>query len=348
MEGRMVSRFALAALAAIGVAAVSALGFSSPKADAVLLVALKFDPQGMLYAADARNDRLLGLALEEKEAPAKAVKIGNLSEQLAKALDAGTDPVTVQDVAVHPASHAVYLSASKKGGGGTLLFRVAGDKLEKVDLGSLKTTSVALPAGARPFDVVVTAKDVVVSSMNRDKTFGSALHRIALPLKEGGIASAETEIYHTSHKRWETKAPLVAMAGFSSGGQEYIMGSTACTPVVRIGVSDVADKKKVQTATVVELGSRNAPVSMLVYTKDSQQSLLVTNNKEGAYKVAQPILAESAKLNEKAVNRGAGVAVETVESWKGAKKSAILDAGTAVVVRDAGDGSLSLETLPLP
>ena len=48
------------------------------------------------------------------------------------------------------------------------------------------------------------------------------------------------------------------------------------------------------------------------------------------------------------MNRGAGVAIETVDAWKGAKKSAILDAGTAVVVRDNGDGSLSLQTLPLP
>ena len=344
----MFGKIALATAAAVGVAALSALGFTPTRADAVLLVALKFDGQGMLYAADAKNDRVLGLALEEKEGKAKPVKIDNLSEQLAKALDAGADPVTVHDVAVHPVSKTVYLSASKKGGAGTILFRVAGDKVEKVDLSSLKTTSVALPAGARPFDVVVTSKDVVVSSMNRDKTFGSALHRIALPLKEGGVATAETEIYHTSHKRWETKAPLVAMAGFTSGGQDYIMGSTACTPVVRIGVSEVADKKKVQTSTIVELGSRNAPVSMLVYTKDNQQLLLVTNNKEGAYKVSQPILAETAKLNEKAVNRGAGVAIETVDAWKGAKKSAILDAGTAVVVRDNEDGSLSLQTLPLP
>lgn len=345
----MFGKIAIVTLAALGLAAVSAPALTPPKADAVLLVALKFDAQGILYAADAKNDRLLSLALEEKEAKAKAVKIDNLSEQLGKALEAGADPVTVHDIAVNPVSHAVYLSASKKGGGGTMLFRVgSGGKLEKVDLGSIKTASVALPAGARPFDVVVTPKDVVVSSMNRDKTFGSALHRVALPLREGGVATAETEIYHTSHKRWETKAPLVAMAGFSAGGQDYIMGSTACTPVVRIGVAEVTDKKKVQTSTIVELGSRNAPVSMLVYTKDGQQSLLVTNNKEGAYKVAQPILAETARLNEQAVNRGPGSAVETVESWKGAKKSALLDGSSAVVVRDAGDGAFSLQTLPLP
>jgi len=45
---------------------------------------------------------------------------------------------------------------------------------------------------------------------------------------------------------------------------------------------------------------------------------------------------------------GAGVAIETVDAWKGAKKSAILDGTSAVVVRDGGDGTLSLQTLPLP
>src|SRR5438552_18785881 len=123
----MFGKFALATAAAFGVAAVSALGFTPAKADAVMLVALKFDPQGMLYAADAKNDRLLGLAIEEKEGKARAVKIDKLSEQLGKALAAGAVPVNVHDVAVHPISHAVYRTASKKAGGCTLLSRVTTD-----------------------------------------------------------------------------------------------------------------------------------------------------------------------------------------------------------------------------
>jgi len=338
----MLGKTLLAAGAAIGIAA---LGLTPPQENVALLVALKFDARGTLYAADAKGDQVLAFSMDEKESQAKPVKIETLGEQLKKALDAGADPVNVHDVAVHPLSHAVYLSASKKGAAGTTLFRVNGDKLEKVEMA--KPVAIALPAGARPFDLVVTTKDVVVSSMNRDKTFGSALHRIALPLREGRVATSETEIYHTSHKRWETKAPLVAMAGFSAGGQDYVMGSTACTPVVRIGVSDVADKKKVQTQTIVELGNRNAPVSMLVYTQKNQPTLLVTNNKEGAYKVAAPILTEKAKLNEQAVNRGAGVPIEVVDAWKGVKRTAQLDATSAVAVKDEG-GTLTLVTLPLP
>jgi hypothetical protein len=338
----MIGKISLGLVAALGVAA---LGLTPPQENISLLVALKFDAKGTLYAADAKGDQVLAFDMDEKEAKAKPVRIDGLGEQLKKALDAGADPVNVHDVAVHPVSHAVYLSASKKGAAGSTLFRVAGDKLEKVELA--KPTAVALPAGARPFDLVVTSKDVVVSSMNRDKTFGSALHRIALPIKEGGVATSETEIYHTSHKRWETKAPLVAMAGFSAAGQDYVMGSTACTPVVRIGVGDMADKKKVQTQTIVELGNRNAPVSMLVYTQKNQPTLLVTNNKEGAYKVPAPILVEKAKLNEQAVNRGAGVPIEVVDSWKGVKRTAFLDAASAVAVKDEG-GTLSLITLPLP
>jgi hypothetical protein len=338
----MLGKTLLAAGAAIGIAA---LGLTPPQENISLLVALKFDAKGTLYAADAKGDQVLAFTMDEKEAKSKPVNIAGLSDQLKKALDAGADPVNVLDVAVHPLSHTVYLSASKKGAAGSTLFRVNGDKLEKVEMA--KPSAVALPAGARPFDLVVTSKDVVVSSMNRDKTFGSALHRIALPLKEGGVATSETEIYHTSHKRWETKAPLVAMAGFSAGGQDYVMGSTACTPVVRVGVDDVADKKKLQTQTIVELGNRNAPVSMLVYTQKNQPTLLVTNNKEGSYKVAAPILTEKTKLNENAVNRGAGVPIEVVDAWKGVKRTAQLDATSAVAVRDDG-GNLSLITLPLP
>jgi len=338
----MFGKTLLAAGAALGIAA---LGLTPPQENVPLLVALKFDAKGTLYAADAKGDQVLAFAMDEKEAKARPVRIDSLGEQLKKALDAGADPVTVLDVAVHPLSHAVYLSASKKGGAGSTLFRVSGAKLEKVEMS--RPVAVALPAGARPFDLVVTSKDVVVSSMSRDKTFGSALHRIALPMKEGGVATSETEIYHTSHKRWETKAPLVAMAGFSAGGRDYVMGSTACTPVVRIGVDDVSDKKKVQTETIVELGSRNAPVSMMVYTQKNQPTLLVTNNKEGAYKVAAPILIEKTRLNEQAVNRGSGVPIQVVDSWKGVKRTAQLDAASAVVVRDDG-GSLSLLTLPLP
>jgi hypothetical protein len=339
----MIGKISLGLVAAFGVAA---LGLTPPQENVSLLVALKFDPKGTLYAADAKGDQVLAYAFEDKEAKPKAVNVATLGEQLKKALDAGADPVQVHDVAVHPVSHTVYLSASKKGAGASTLFRVNGDKIEKVEMA--KPTAVALPSGARPYDLVVTSKDVVVSSMNRDKTFGSALHRIALPMKEGGVATSETEIYHTSHKKWETKAPLIAMAGFSSAGQDYVMGSTACTPVVRIGVGDVADKKKVQTQTIVELGNRNAPVSMLVYTQKNMPTLLVTNNKEGAYKVPAPVLVEKTKLNEQAINRGGGAGgIEVVDAWKGVKRTALLDAASAVAVRDDG-GTLSLVTLPLP
>jgi hypothetical protein len=110
----------------------------------------------------------------------------------------------------------------------------------------------------------------------------------------------------------------------------------------------IADRLKVQTQTIVELGNRNAPVSMLVYMQKNQPTLLITNNKEGAYKVPAPVLTEKAKLNEQAVNRGGGAAgIEVVDAWKGVKRTAPLDAVSAVVIRDDG-GSLSLLTLPLP
>src|SRR5262245_23998571 len=108
----MLGKISLALVAAFGVAA---LGLTPPQENVALLVSLKFDAKGTLYAADAKGDQVLAFEMEEKEAKAKPVQIATLGEQLKKALDAGADPVNVHDVAVHPVSHAVYLSASKKG-----------------------------------------------------------------------------------------------------------------------------------------------------------------------------------------------------------------------------------------
>ncbi|MBI3854625.1 MAG: hypothetical protein HY293_02915 [Planctomycetes bacterium] len=214
-----------------GIAALAAPQAGAP----VQLLAIKFDAEGTLYGADAKNNELVSYALPDKKGKALPVQVPDLGAQLAKALGAGPEDVVVHDLAVHPASFVVYLSAGKKGTPESRLFRVGADKkLQEVATGELKKAAAKLPEGTQPFDLAVTSKNVILSSSGRDKTFSSELHRVPLPLAEGKMANAQTELYHTSHKAWETKAPLVAMAAFTMGGKEYIVGATKCTPVVRI------------------------------------------------------------------------------------------------------------------
>jgi hypothetical protein len=342
-------RIALLAVAVIATVSVAALGVGQAGGAAVNLLAIKFDAAGTLYAADGKNNAVVSYEIPDKKGKALPVQVPDLGAQLSKLLACTPDEVMVLDLAVHPVSFAVYLSASKKGTPESRLFQVGADKkLKEVALGDLKKASVALPEGTQAFDVAVTAKNVIVSSTGRDKAFSSGLHKVSLPLAEGKIANASTEVYHTSHKAWETKAPLLAMTAFTMGGKDYIVGATKCTPVVRIPVDEIGDKAKVKTTTVIELGGGNGPVSMLVYGQGPQQTLLMTHNKsntEGAYKVPGTVLAEGAKVNETAVNRGGGN-TQSLATWKNAKRAALL--GPAMAVAVIADGAtLSLVTLPL-
>jgi hypothetical protein len=340
-------RTMLVAAAVLAAAGAASLATGQAGGAAVNLLALEFDPDGMLYALDSKAGQVLSLQLPDKKGKVAPVQVPDLGVQLAKLLDGAPGDVLVHDVAVHPASFAVYVSAGKKGAQDSRLFRVGADrKLQEVPVADVKKASVSLPQGTQPFDLAVTARSLVVSSTSQDRTFGSGLHRVSLPLAEGKVANAQTEVYHTSHRAWETKAPLIAVTAYTAGGKDYLVGSTKCTPVVRIPVDEIGDKAKVKTTTIIELGGRNGPVSMLVYGQGPRQTLLVTHQNtatEGAYKVSGAVLNEGSRVNEQAVNRS-GL---TVDAWKNTKRAALLGPAAAVAVVDQG-GTLSLVTLPLP
>jgi len=304
----MVIRMMLVAALILGGAGVAAFGLGQAGGAPVQLLALEFNSDGMLYAVDSKNNQIVSFQPDEKKATKVApVQVPDLGAQLAKALGAAATDVLVHDVAVHPASYAVFVSAGKKGAQESRLFRVGADrKLTEVAVNDIKKAAVPLPAGTQAFDLALTAKNVIVSSTSQDRTFGSGLHRVSLPLAEGKVANAQTEVYHTSHRAWETRAPLIAITAYTAGGKEFLVGSTKCTPVVRVPVDEIGDKAKVKTTTIIELGGRNGPVSMLVYGQGPRQSMIVTHqntDKEGAYKVAGAVLAEGSRVNEQAPNR---------------------------------------------
>lgn len=347
MRNRIAVALVVLLAAAGGIAAMS-----TPQASPVQLLAIKFDAEGTLYAVDTKNNEIATYGIAEKKGKALPIQMPDLGAQLAKAIGGAEGDVLVNDVAVHPVSFAVYLSVSKKGTPESRLFRIAPEKklqLVEVPVAEVKKASVKLPDGTQPFDLAVTPKNVILSSSGRDRTFSSELHRIPLPLAEGKLAKAQTELYHAQHKAWETRAPLVAMAAYTMGGKEYIVGATKCTPVVRIPVEEIGDKAKVKTTTLLELGGGNSPISMMVYGQGPAQTLLLTHTKsgqDGAYKVPAAVLGEATKVNEQAPNRS-GKNGESISAWKNAKKAALLGPTMAVAVIEDG-GKLSLVTLALP
>ncbi len=311
------------------------------------LVALRFDAKGTLYVADAKGGRVHAIETTDKAAKAAKVKIDDLGAALAKALNGNAGDVHVYALAVHPLSHAVYLSGSRVNGGPSTLFRVnAKGELDALPMKDLKMKTAALPKGCQPLDLVVGPTGLIVSSTVRDKNFLARLHVIALPLADA-VGTADSELYHVSHEAWETQAPLNAMTTYEKDKKTYVLGSTMCTPVVRLDAADVVDKKKVKSSTIVELGMGNAAVTLAVYTKEKKPMLLVSSE-EATYSIEGKVLDEAEKINEKAINRNKGEVdgVKVLDAWKQVSKFALLDEVSFVVIKRGA--KMSLETVELP
>lgn len=341
----------------------------------IRLTALEFGADGMLYAADAAGGRVIAVDLEEKKGEARPTRMDDLGGKLARALGGNAAQVMVYDVAVHPKSHAVFVLAGTRAArprGGMLfagdpntsrLFRVETDgSLKEVDLDGGKMKSVSLPDGVLPLDVAVSGKQLIVSSMPNAGAFQARLHAANLPLKGGETDTVETEIYHGTHRRWETQAPLNAITVHEVKGKPYLFGSTVCTPLVRIPAADIGGKKnKVKTKTIYELGMGNGPMSLVVYEKDRKDAMLVSTMR-ATFKVTQDVLTEKGRgsLNERVAMPQVGRQgrqmtyqhdpkfCETVEGWENVRKMALLDDTRVVVVRVNGGGRLVLSTETLP
>jgi hypothetical protein len=147
----------------------------------------------------------------------------------------------------------------------------------------------------------------VAGLSNQD--FASALRVIPFPF-DGRSTITSVEIYHASHDEVETRAPIRAMNFVDLDGKPYLIAAYTCTPVVTIPLEALKDGAHVRGKTIGELGSRNTPSRMLIYTaagdadrKDGRTGhasyILLTNVHRGADLIPLAAIEEA--------NRGPGL-----------------------------------------
>ena len=104
--------------------------------------------------------------------------------------------------------------------------------------------------------------------------------------------------------------------------------------------------EKVLGTTVAELGAGNRPIDMVLYKKDGQEYLLMTNTSRGVMKIPTSSFASAAPITER-VGGTAGVPFETVASLTGIEQLDLLDAMKAmVIVKAATSRTLTAVILP--
>ena len=323
---------------------------------------LAFGPGDVLFAADSQAAAIYALDLGTSAAAPGAADVADLDKKLAAVLGTDAASVTITDLAVHPRTHNVYVSAMRGTGAGAApaLVRVDGTgRLDVVSLNALKYSSVALPnapaatPGARNprtqsiTDMAFDGGTLIVAGLSNEE-FASKLRSLKYPFSAVDPGTS-VEIYHGSHGAVETRSPVYAFVPYTIGGTRQIVAGYLCTPLVTFpmtSLTSAAAGAKVRGTTIAELGAGNRPIDIILYARDGKDYLLMSNTSRGVMKIPTATFASATGISSQ-IQGTAGVPFETLTDLKGVEQ---LDrtAGDKVVVLARADTGLSLRTIPLP
>jgi hypothetical protein len=358
-------------------------GMSEGTAELKSMGPLAFGPDGILFIADAKSAAIVAVATGDKPAAtaaaepvlasdaaeAKPLKVDAIDQKVAALLGTKADEILINDLAVNPLTHNVYLAVSRGRGPDAVpvLVRVkAGSgELEAVALDKVMFVRAELPDapvdgvvddGRRQSnprqesitDIAFFQDRVIVAGLSNEE-FASTLRAVPFPFKTvaGGTS---VEIYHGAHGKFETRAPVRTLVPIDIGAEPHVLAAYTCTPLVKFPVQSLEARAKIRGTTIAELGNRNRPLDMVVYEKDGKEYLLLANNNRGVMKIGTAGIETAAPI-ETPVSGGVqkGLGVETVAGWTGVEQLDLLGKGHALVLRKAGEaGPFTLEALPLP
>ncbi len=317
--------------------------------------ALAFGPEGILFAADPIGAAVFAIDAGGSAAAAgEFTKIEKLDAKIAAVLGTTADGISIEDLAVNPESHAVYVSVQRGRGPDAkpALIHVAGGKVELVAMDKVKFSRAELTnapedkevgEGRRAqnlrtssiTDMAWVDGKVAVAGLSNEE-FASTLRLLDFPF-DGKAASSSVEIFHGAHGKLETHSPIRTLLSLDIAGEPNIVASYTCTPLVTIPVKQIQPKAHIKGNTVAELGNRNQPLDMIEYEKDGKQFILMANSARGIMKIGTDGMENAKSISER-ISDTAGVGYDTIEEWKGVTQLAKLSATQAIIIQkdDAG------------
>jgi hypothetical protein len=329
---------------------------------------ITFGPEGILFIADAKSAAIHAIATgDTAKAKASPVKLVGINTRIAGLLGTVADEMLIQDIAVNPISKHTYLSVSRGRGPSAIpvIVRVeSNNKLIVLDFNHVEHSSAILPdapedrlvgEGRRRSnkrlesitDIAFLDDRVLIAGLSNEE-FASTLRGIPFPftsVEEG----TRVEIYHGAHGRFETKSPVRTFVPINIGTEPHLLAAYTCTPLVQIPLKSIEPGAQIVGKTVAELGNRNRPLDMIVYNKDGKDFLLMANSSRGIMKINAHRIESVDKIEKRVEGGGTeGLPYETIESWKGIEQLDQLDDQHAILLVRADNGSLDLESRPLP
>ena len=344
---------AVAALVSVS-AGMAADGLTKGTPELKSVSALAFGPDGVLFIGDPTAGAIVAVGTgDTKPAGKDDVTVEKLDAKLTSLLGGAA---AVNDVKVNPASGTIYLAVTRAGrGGGPIVLTCGRDgKLAEFKLTDVPTATVKLPNatdGKNRQEAITSMAfvdgKVIVAGLSNEE-FASTLRTIPFPFKDADKGTS-VEIYHAAHNATETRSPIRTFTPYKIGAADYLLAAYTCTPLVKLPLADLKPGVKVKGTTIAELGNRNRPLDMIVYTKDKKDFVLMANSAHGVMKIPADQFADAESIT-KAVGGGgtAGVKFEKVKDLAGVLQLDKLDDNRAVLLIQADDKSLTLKSVMLP
>jgi hypothetical protein len=323
---------------------------------------LAFGPNGVLFAADRQAATIYAIDLGAQAtggAPG-AKDVAGIDAQIASMLGTEASAVQITDLAVHPSTRNAFISVMRGAGAEAkpALIRVDGaGALTVVKLDGLTMSKAVLPNAPVPgtgqrnprmesiTDMAFVDGKLVVAGLSNEE-FASKLRSIPYPFAsvENGTS---VEIYHGNHGQLETRSPVISFVPYKVNNTPHLIAGYTCTPLVKFPLSSLAPGAKVLGTTIAELGNRNRPTDMIVYSKAGKDYLLIANTARGVMKVPTDPFGSAAAITAPVASETGGVGFETIASLKGIEQLDLLDAQRALVLARV-DGAVALQAIALP
>ena len=261
--------------------------------------AMAFGTDGTLFIGDSQSATIFAVATKDtdKADTPESLSFKQVDTHIAAMLGAEASEIKIQDMAVNPISKAVYFGVHLQEGTPVLL-KLAGEKFQIVETKSLAYTKVELAKA-----VAADAKDrrgrslrkwaisglkfqenkLYVSGLSNEE-FSSTFRVINYPFGADQMHSS-LEIYHAAHGRYETYAPIKTFMPYKLMGEDYLIASYTCTPLVIFPMASMKTGEHIKGKTVAELGNRNTPLDIISYKKGDQEYILMSNTTRALMKI---------------------------------------------------------------
>jgi hypothetical protein len=372
----------LVALATTGLpSAVSSTASSGSSPTFKHIGKLAFGPDGVLFAADGQEVSITALQLARQMAGGVpgTKDIPAIDGKIAALLGVDVKNLLITDMVVNPKTRNTYISVMRGQGPSATpaLLRVDGaGKIDVISFDQVRYSRIGVPnpppaetplvLGDRRIPVAnypdrIDPKGLMgvqtithmafidgklyVSGLSNEE-FASKMRVIPYPFVTADNGTS-VEIYHGSHGQLETFSPVFTFVPYTIDGVPSIVASYLCTPLVKFPVSALKPGSKVQGTTIAEFGNRNRPVDMIIYKKNGQDFILMSNNTRGVMKVPTSPFGKAQAIT-KQIPTTAGVPFETIASMKGVQQLDLLDSTRALLLVQSASGALDLQAAALP